>query len=240
LTRELGEVGKISPQQRRSWPAASLLGKLRGRTRDGLLAAGVIRRYPAGRTIMVQGEPASHVLLLLSGWVKVIGADASGDTALLAIRSIGDLIGEMGVLDKAPRSATVVAATELVTKQISATELAGFLSRHPDAAVQVASVISERFRWANRRRIEFATCTAEVRVARLLIDLCAAHGWANGDAWEFDIALTREELASMAGIALSTAEKIVRTFAREGLVSSRYRALTITDMRGLRFRAKTA
>jgi CRP/FNR family transcriptional regulator, cyclic AMP receptor protein len=211
---------------------------LREKTREEFLAVGVARRHPAGKTILNQGERGSHVFLLLTGWVKVIGADASGATVLLDIRAGGDLIGEMGALGNAPRSASVVACTELLVKQIPGVELTNFLLRHPDAAIEVASMISDRFRWANRRRIDFATCPADVRVARILIELCHAYGRARENRWDLDVSLTREELASLAGVALSTAEKIIRVFQRDGLVSSRYRALTVIDMRALRERAK--
>jgi CRP/FNR family cyclic AMP-dependent transcriptional regulator len=210
---------------------------LRERTREEFLALGFARRHPQGKTILAQGDRGTFALLLLSGWVKVIGADSSGETALLAIRAGGDLVGEMGVLDHATRSASVVTCTDLVVRQIAGTEFERFLARHPDAAIEVASMISERFRWANRRRVEFATCPADVRVARILLDLCSAYGRIQGNRGELDVALTRDELASMAGVALSTAEKIVRSYQREGLVSSRYRALTVTDLTGLRRRA---
>lgn len=221
----------------RRWPPTSLLGRLREKTREEFLTLGFVRRHPQGKTILSQGEQGSFALLLLSGWVKVIGADPSGETALLAIRAGGDLIGEMGVLDHTPRSASVVTCTDLVVRQVPGTEFERFLSQHSDAAIEVAGMISERFRWANRRRIEFATCPADVRVARILLDLCATYGRLDGNRCELDVALTRDELASMAGVALSTAEKIVRTYQRQGLVSSRYRALTVTDLSGLRHRA---
>ena len=38
--------------------------------------------------------PATHVFILLDGWVKVISVTADGRESILALRGTGDLVGE--------------------------------------------------------------------------------------------------------------------------------------------------
>ncbi|MFC5060203.1 Crp/Fnr family transcriptional regulator, partial [Saccharothrix xinjiangensis] len=90
------------------WPGNTLLGRLRENTRQELLNIGTVVRYTADREVIEQDAKDTHALLLLDGVVKVQTTDETGDTALLAIRSAGDLVGEMAALDQKPRSATVV------------------------------------------------------------------------------------------------------------------------------------
>ncbi|MFD1048636.1 helix-turn-helix domain-containing protein [Kibdelosporangium lantanae] len=52
--------------------------------------------------------------------------------------------------------------------------------------------------------------------------------------------MTREEIASIAGIKLSTAEKIIRSFQQSGLVTGRYRGIVVLDMPRLREQAELA
>ncbi|CAM4184020.1 Crp/Fnr family transcriptional regulator [Kibdelosporangium persicum] len=239
----IGEVGKIIPRRvaggSLAYPHASLLGRLSERTREDFLAVGVSESRPAGMTIISQGETDSSALLLLHGSVKVQATDPAGERTLLAIRVGGDLIGEMAALDVGPRSATVIACTDIFFKRMTKAELRNFLARHPDAAIEVATMLSERLRWADRRRIEHGR-PASVRVARVLVDLYEAYGTRSGGRWDLSVPLTREELASIAGVKLSTAEKIIRTFQQEGLVSGRYRGIAVLDMAGLRLRAEIA
>ncbi|PSL55043.1 Cyclic nucleotide-binding domain-containing protein, partial [Saccharothrix carnea] len=80
------------------WPSNSLLGRLRDNTRQELLNIGTVVRYTADREVIEQDAKDTHVLLLLDGVVKVQTTDETGDTALLAIRVAGDLVGEMAAL----------------------------------------------------------------------------------------------------------------------------------------------
>ncbi|MBP2322656.1 CRP-like cAMP-binding protein [Kibdelosporangium banguiense] len=219
------------------YPPASLLGRLTNRTREDFLVIGVSESRPAGARIISQGESDSNALLLLHGSVKVIATNSAGERTLLAIRTGGDLIGEMAALDVGPRSATVITCTDVFFKRMTRAELRNFLARHPDAAIEVATMLSERLRWSDRRRIEHGR-PASVRVAQVLVDLYEAYGTRVGNRWNLSMPLTREELASIAGIKMTTAEKIIRSFQQEGLVSGRYRDFSILDMSRLRLRAE--
>jgi CRP/FNR family transcriptional regulator, cyclic AMP receptor protein len=238
---ESGEVGKINSRRVATgtlpYPPGSLLGRLSDRTREDFLSVGVSEGRPNGVTIINQGEADSSALLLLHGSVKVLATDPTGERTLLGIRVGGDLVGEMAALDVGPRSATVISCTDILFKRITRAELRNFLARHPDAAIEVASMISERLRWSDRRRIEHGR-PASVRVARVLVDLYESYGTRVGPRWDLGVPLTREELASIAGIKLSTAEKIIRGFQQDGLVSGRYRGIAVLDMARLRLHAE--
>ncbi|PSL54487.1 hypothetical protein B0I31_1061, partial [Saccharothrix carnea] len=80
------------------WPGHSLLGRLRASTRGELLNIGTVVRYGPDREVIEQDAKDTHALLLLDGVVKVQTTDETGDTALLAIRVAGDLVGEMAAL----------------------------------------------------------------------------------------------------------------------------------------------
>ncbi|WP_185845998.1 Crp/Fnr family transcriptional regulator [Kibdelosporangium aridum] len=188
-------------------------------------------------TLYTQGETDSSAMLLLHGSVKISGSDPAGERTLLAIRVGGDLIGEMSALDVGPREATAITVTDIFFKRMTRAELRNFLARHPDAAIEVATMLSERLRYADRRRMEHGR-PASVRVARVLVDLYESYGIRTGMRWDLSVPLTREELASIVGIKLSTAEKIIRTFQQEGLVTGRYRGIAVIDMARLRLRAE--
>lgn len=64
--------------------------------------------FVTGEILVQQGEPADAVYLLVSGRVEVLRQGESG-TEVLATRGAGDCIGELGVLAREARSATVVA-----------------------------------------------------------------------------------------------------------------------------------
>ncbi|MGW5049597.1 Crp/Fnr family transcriptional regulator [Actinokineospora sp. NPDC004072] len=214
---------------RPAWPAASLLGRLAAPVRAALLALGVEVALPPGRRILRQGDPGESVYVLLSGAVKVSGIDGDREP-LLAIRRAGDVVGEMAVLLRQPRSATVTTCLATTARVVPGQDFRQFLRGHPDAAIEVAGVLSERLRWANERRVDFAALDAPARVRRVLVTLAETYGGGR----DLGAPLTQEDIASLAGVRLTTAEKALRDLARRGLVRLGYRSVVVLDLNGLR------
>ncbi|MEV0679168.1 Crp/Fnr family transcriptional regulator [Actinosynnema sp. NPDC050436] len=217
------------------WPEHSLLGRLRDHTRQELLTVGTVVRYAADRELIEQDAHDTHAFLLLDGVVKVQVTDEAGDTAVLAIRVAGDLVGEMAALDHKPRSATVVTCGDVVAKLITSAELMAFLHRRNDMFVELISVIDDQLRWANKRRRDFLSHTAAERVARVLAELVGSYGREERGGWTLGIPLTKVELASMAGMKPRTAEKAFSDLRKAGVVVSHYRRdVLVPDLDHLR------
>jgi CRP/FNR family transcriptional regulator, cyclic AMP receptor protein len=215
------------------WPSASVLARLSGPARAGLLALGTQVTLPAGRRILRQGEDGDAVYVLLAGAVKV--SLVNGDReSMLAIRAAGDLVGEMSVLRPEPRSATVSTCTTTTARVLSGATFSTYLHAHPDAAIEVAGMLVQRLRWANDRRADVAALDAPARVCRVLVALAETYGRAGPDGYDLGAPLTQEDIASLAGVRLTTAEKTLRALSRANLVRLGYRNIVIRDLKALR------
>lgn len=217
----------------KSWPSASLLGQARPKTRDALLGLGTAVRLPAGRTLLRQGRFDGTAYLLLTGCVKVVAHDVDHES-LLAIRVGGDLVGEMSLLSGKPCSATVITCAATTARAIPAAGLHEFLGRHPQAGIEVAAMISDRFRWSNERRLALTALDPRGRVSRVLLSLAETYGHDVPGGTDLGAPLTQAEIASLAGIRLPTAEKTLRTFAEAGLIRLGYRNIRIVNPTALR------
>lgn len=230
-----GSVPGASDVEELPWPSNSLLGRLRDRTRQELLNIGTIVRYSADREIIEQDAQDNHVLLLLDGVVKVQVTTETGDTALLAIRTAGDVVGEMAALDQKPRSAAVVTCVDVTAKLITSGEFMSFLHRRNDVFVELIAVINDRLRWANQRRRDFLSHSAAERVARVLAELVQTYGREERHGWTLGIPLNKYELASIAGLKPRTAEKAFSDMRKAGVVVSHLRRdILIPDLQALR------
>ncbi|WP_410674055.1 Crp/Fnr family transcriptional regulator [Amycolatopsis sp. cmx-4-68] len=217
-----------------TWPARSLLGRLRPRDAEALLELGTLVAYPAQHRLIRQGDAGRHSLLVLRGSAKVIVDTERGRDVVIAVRGPGDLLGEMATLEHRPRSAHVIACAAVEARVIRSTELAEFLCRAPEACLAVARMLSERLRSADRRGIDFVVCPAPVRVVRVLVEISQHHGVSTAAGWDLGIPLSQTEIASMAGTGLSTVEKVFRKLETEGVLHRHYRRVMITDLDGLR------
>ena len=103
-----------------------------------------------GEVLFREGERGDRAFLVTSGEVEVLKATGSRE-ALLAVRSAGEVIGEMALLEAAPRSATVRSrtATELVA--IPRGGLDDLLTTSPSAARAVFGLLVRRVRETHDR-----------------------------------------------------------------------------------------
>ncbi|MEU3843169.1 Crp/Fnr family transcriptional regulator [Streptomyces sp. NPDC028635] len=217
-----------------SWPPSTFLGRLRDATRLELLRQGTPITYPPHRALLQQGDDSRHVLLLTSGVVKVVASTESGYDMLLSVRIGGDLVGEMAAFEERPRSGTVIACGDVAARVIQVGALEAFLSRHPDAMRAILHMLCARLRWANRRRIDFRAYDSLTRLARVLAELSQAYAQpvpdGDGKRCDLGVTLTQGELASLAGLALNTAEKSLAALTAKGLVERSYRSITVCDV----------
>jgi hypothetical protein len=65
--------------------------------------------YASGEALCIQGEQGHEVFIILAGRVNVIRTDDDGSERIVNREGAGGMIGEMAVLDPAPRAATVLA-----------------------------------------------------------------------------------------------------------------------------------
>ncbi len=75
--------------------------------------------YKAGSFIFREGDVESHFYIIESGDVHIITVDNAGQQIVVAKLRNGDSFGEFALLDKAPRTASALAKTNLNVMRIS-------------------------------------------------------------------------------------------------------------------------
>jgi len=221
----------------RAWPSGSVLAAIPENDRDEFVRSGTLREFQAGDVLVLEGDPSAHVYLLLDGFVKVTGRTEDGKTALLAIRTAGDLVGELAGVDDRPRSATVSAAGPTVAAYFTQQGFRAFLESHPKAFLAVTTSISAKLRSATRRRIDFAGRDVATRLARVLDELARNNGRPTTAGTAIDVMVTQSELAQMIGAAEISVNRRLAELRGLGAVVPGHGHITITDLTRLRNRA---
>jgi cAMP-dependent protein kinase regulator len=112
---------------------------------DRLAAKMLVTRYSAGDTIVEQGAAGDRFFVIVDGQVEVVRREDDGVEARLAALGVGDFFGEMALLDRAPRSATVRALSPVETYTLTADDFQRMLER-PAADEQVREAAHRRAR----------------------------------------------------------------------------------------------
>ncbi len=113
-----------------------------------LARASIEDDYAPGENLCVEGEPGNEVFILLTGDVKVLVRDDNdGLEKVIASEKAGGFIGEMAVLDPAPRSATVIAgASGVRVLRLDGSAFREALNTDPAIATGVIRTLAARLR----------------------------------------------------------------------------------------------
>ena len=143
LTAELDSVASIAPVDE-----LHLLRMMPNTARKALMQAMTEQTYARGDVIFHEGAPGDVAYLIWSGKTLVIKGDLNAPT-ILGYRGPGDILGEMALLENQPRSATVIALTDLRLLQIQQENFTRLLSDIPTLSVEIMATMSARLRDAD-------------------------------------------------------------------------------------------
>ncbi|HLG22514.1 MAG TPA: cyclic nucleotide-binding domain-containing protein [Candidatus Manganitrophaceae bacterium] len=108
----------------------------------------LIQEYGSGETIVTQGEIGDALFVIVSGKARVEKRSEDGGISPIAEIGEGEAFGEMSILDRETRSATVRAleATRLLSLQ--GDDFRRLAKEDPEIGLEVAATLSRRLRRA--------------------------------------------------------------------------------------------
>ena len=109
------------------------------------------RVYPQGAVILSGGEVGDSLFLISSGSVQITLGGTGGPLFPLAILQAGEIFGEMAVLERRPRSATVLAKEECLLLEVAGEEIRKLLETHLEMQVKMYTIIRDRLRPASQQ-----------------------------------------------------------------------------------------
>ena len=104
------------------------------------------RKVPQGTRLLVEGEVGDEMLVMLSG-----SATVQRGGRRIATLSAGDVIGELGVLSRAPRNATVITTADSEIAVIGQRAMNRLLADAPGFARKLLEALADRVRELDRK-----------------------------------------------------------------------------------------
>ena len=102
------------------------------------------RRFEDADTIAEQGDPGDEMHIIVEGYVMVILREPDGHRRVLAVRSAGDVIGEMAVITSTPRMASLAAKGSVRLLTIERRGFEAMLRERPETSIALLRVLCER------------------------------------------------------------------------------------------------
>lgn len=214
------------------WP---LLQDVPEEDRREILSAAVRRRFGRREVLFHQGDPGQALHFIERGRVAVQVTTPLGEVATLRVLGRGAVVGELALVDgEGTRSASAVALEPAETLALHVSRFQELRRRHPSVDRILITALTREVRRLDDRLMEALYTSADVRVARRLLELVEVYEESSGTV----IPLTQDELASMAGTSRATVNRVLGVAQEAGAIELRRGRIHILDPAPLERRAR--
>ena len=175
-----------------------------------------IEKFSGRRVIFAQGDPASHVLYIQDGEVRLSVLSKTGREAVIAMLGPGEFFGEGCLAGQLTRMGTATAATGSTILSIQKAEMIRVLHEEPTLSDRFLSHVLTRNIRIEEDLIDQLFNSSEKRLARALL-LLARYGKDDTPMRKIPT-ISQEVLAEMVGTTRSRVNFFMNKFRRLGFV----------------------
>jgi CRP/FNR family cyclic AMP-dependent transcriptional regulator len=197
----------------------------------GVVGAAGSLRCDRGHVLFTEGDDAVDLFVVRSGRVAIGRRSPDGRESLVALMEEGDLFGEMPLFDDGPRSASARALEPSELLQIPYAPVKAALDDRPELLWDVVGLLAGRLRSTDSALADAVFLDVTGRTAKRLLELA-------GDAEEFQLPITQEELAGLVGASRERVNKSIAAFIRLGWIEQFDRRYRIAQRERLEQRAR--
>lgn len=192
-----------------------------------------IRNAKAKEIIFRKNDPGQQMFIIINGRVSLSTTSESGKELFLGMLGKGEIFGEISLIDRKDRTATVTAkeATEMLV--IDRTYFIPFIKDNPDVAISLLSAMASRLRQTDQLFEDTVFRQLPGRLARKFLSLARDFGTQYDDGYHISIPLSQNDIGKMASASRESVNKQMRIWEDEGLIGFDKGYITINNPEAL-------
>lgn len=207
-----------------------LFGELTPDELDSIVATATEKDLRRGDVLFVEGDASTDLYVVEDGRIAIARRSVDGRESVMALMERGDVIGEMSLFDDKGRSAEARALEHSRVIVVDNESVRALYDARPGLLWHVVEMLVNRLRDTNAGLADSVFLDVTGRTAKRLLEMA-------GDADEFTLPVTQEELAGMVGASRERVNKAIASFVRLGWIDQRDRRYRITDREQLTLRS---
>jgi len=178
-----------------------------------------LHQLKAGDVLFAAGDVGDGCYRLDEGLLKVMVTSPSGEERIVAILGPGAVVGELAMIDRMPRSASVEALRDSVLRFISRQAYEKRVLAHPEAKQALLEILAFRLRQADEKLAAETFLSGKARVARALLELAEFLGKpSDPQCIVLSEKISLADLAAMAGVARENVSRVLSEWRRRNVV----------------------
>lgn len=205
--------------------AVPFFTSLNDRELDVVRGLAAEKSYSKNAVVLTEGEMGDSLYMIQAGKVKVFIGDEDGREIILKILSAGEFFGEMSMIDKQPRSASVTTIESSTFLVLTHAAFEKAVEEAPRIGNLVMRMLAQRVREADRKIGTLALMDVYGRVASTLLELAV---YKDGKLMVGE-RLSQQDLANMVGASREMVNRILKDLSDRGFISIESKAITIIN-----------
>ena len=209
-----------------------LISTMPERALDDLVKFSTVARFEPHRMIISEGDPGDCLYGILSGRVRIYCSSIEGEEITLNVLEVGDLFGEIALLDGNTRTASAAAMEQTDLLRIHRDHFLPYLKINPELILGMLTLLCQCLRWTTSVIEDAAFLAFPARLAKRLLVL--AEHYRRPEERDVTVPLSQHDLASMVGAGREATNKQLALWRSSGIVDTGRGAIIIRNCEALR------
>ncbi|MDY2587927.1 response regulator [Winogradskyella aquimaris] len=177
-----------------------------------------------------EGDHSNFIYLITKGAVKCHKLDSSGKELATSLYKEDDLFGYTSFTHNLPHKETATALKDTVLVGLSILQLSDILKNNNKLAIALIDHLTDDLSHIKDQLLEMAYSSVNKKTATTILEFAEKINRRPKDP----IKISRNDLASVAGIATETFIRTLTNFKNQGLIKSEGRNIVVLDIEGLK------
>lgn len=192
---------------------------------------GEVMDFVQGDTIYKEGSRSNKIYLILKGLVKGHCMDADGKELTTSLYRADDFLGFTSFLNNIPYQESATALETVQLAGISKENLKEILGKNKDISLELMELLTENISLIKSQLLQMAYSSVRKKTAQTLLQFAEIMKTTT----EEPIKISRNDLASVAGIATESLIRTLSGFKKEGLIAIEGRNIRIMELEALHY-----
>jgi CRP/FNR family transcriptional regulator len=197
-------------------------------TLTAIAKAAAERQYPAGQTIIQEGDESAGLFIVQKGFLKSVKISVSGREQVVRVVGPGEVFNAIGVLASETNPGTVIALEDATVWSIERQTLLRLMDDHPTLAGAIIQSLAIRIQQLMQQVEDLSLRSVEERLARLLIEE-AVEGIVLRRKWD-----TQAEMAARLGTVTDVLNRSLRRLADAEILEVERDQIRLLDIEQLK------
>ncbi len=192
---------------------------------------GEIANVAQGENVYHEGSHSHKIYLILKGVVKCHAMDEDGKELITSLYRADDFLGFTSFLNNTPYQESATAMENVELAGISKEDLKIILEKNHTISLELMELLTNDITEIKAQLLQMAYSSVRKKTAQTLLQFAEIMNQKTEDP----IKISRNDLASVAGIATESLIRTLSGFKKEGLIAIEGRNIRIMELKALQY-----